>query len=296
MAVTEVRGASGPAADEDSSAHAPARSSVWRRRLPIVWPATLIGLLAFACFILPMLGPIAPPTGGDVLESLAPPFSPGHLFGTDHNGNDLLSRVLYGGRTSLIIALTVQVLGLVLGGAIGALAGRVGGVLDSLLMRIMDVLIAVPSLVLVIVVSQALGPGMRNTIFALAFLSIPTFARIARAETLRIREQPYMVAASLSGTTTWRTLIRHVAPNIAPQLMTTALLGMGIVMIIEGALSFLGGGVRPPEPTWGNMIFQGYLSLSGTPWLVVWPSLALTLVVVGFNQLGEGLRARWSSQ
>jgi peptide/nickel transport system permease protein len=257
-------------------------------------PATLLALIFFACFILPLVAPIPKPTGGDVLESLAPNLSPGHILGTDPDGNDILSRILYGGRSSLIIALSVQALGLVIGGALGALAAVVRGILDGVIMRVMDVLIAVPSLILVIVVSQALGPGMRNTIFALAFLSIPTFARIARAETLRLREQPFMVAARLSGTPTWRILARHLAPNIRPQLMTTALLGMGIVIIIEGALTFLGGGIEAPAPSWGNMIFQGYLSLSGTPWLVVWPSVLLTLTVIGFNGLGEALRAQWS--
>src|SRR5690606_25239975 len=124
-----------------------------------------------------------------------PNFSPGHPLGTDFNGNDVLSRILHGGRTSLFIALCVQVIGVVIGGGLGALAAQLGGITDSIIMRFMDVLIAVPSLILVIVISQALGPGLRNTIFALAFLSIPTFARIARAETLRLREQPFMVAA-----------------------------------------------------------------------------------------------------
>lgn len=278
----------------DATATGPPRS--WRRSLAITVPAALLGLIFFACFILPLLAPIPEPTGGDILESLQPNFSPGHILGTDPDGNDILSRILHGGRSSLIIALSVQALGLVIGGALGALAAVTGSILDGIIMRVMDVLIAVPSLILVIVVSQALGPGMRNTIFALAFLSIPTFARIARAETLRLREQPFMVAARLSGTPTWRILARHLAPNIRPQLMTTALLGMGIVIIIEGALTFLGGGIEPPAPSWGNMIFQGYLSLSGTPWLVVWPSVLLTLTVIGFNGLGEALRAQWSQR
>jgi peptide/nickel transport system permease protein len=301
MAVTtDVLVSSAPPADEATTA----RPRAWRRSLAIGAPATLIALVFFACFVLPLVAPIPEPTGGDILESLQPNFSPGHLLGTDPDGNDILSRILHGGRSSLIIALSVQVIGLVIGGSLGALAGVArtvldgiaGSIVDGIIMRLMDVLIAVPSLILVIVVSQALGPGVRNTIFALAFLSIPTFGRIARAETLRLREQPFMVAARLSGTSMWRILTRHLAPNIRPQLMTTALLGMGIVIIIEGALSFLGGGIEPPAPSWGNMIFQGYLSLSGTPWLVVWPSVMLTLTVVGFNGLGEALRARWSSR
>lgn len=291
MAVTtDALLSSAPSADETTTG----RPRSWRQSLAVGAPATLLALIFLACFILPLVAPIPEPTGGDVLESLAPNFSPGHLLGTDPDGNDILSRILYGGRSSLIIALSVQALGLVIGGALGALAGVAGSILDGVIMRVMDVLIAVPSLILVIVVSQALGPGMRNTIFALAFLSIPTFARIARAETLRLRDQPFMVAAKLSGTPTWRILARHLAPNIRPQLMTTALLGMGIVIIIEGALTFLGGGIEAPAPSWGNMIFQGYLSLSGTPWLVVWPSVLLTLTVIGFNGLGEALRAQWS--
>lgn len=289
---TDALVSSGETVDETATAP----PAAWRRSLAVGAPATLLALIFFACFILPLVAPIPKPTGGDILESLAPNFSPGHILGTDPDGNDILSRILYGGRSSLIIALSVQALGLIIGGALGALAGVAGSILDGVIMRAMDVLIAIPSLILVIVVSQALGPGMRNTIFALAFLSIPTFARIARAETLRLREQPFMVAARLSGTPMWRILARHLAPNIRPQLMTTALLGMGIVIIIEGALTFLGGGIQAPAPSWGNMIFQGYLSLSGTPWLVVWPSVLLTLTVIGFNGLGEALRARWSSR
>lgn len=292
MAVTEVRDSSAPVADEAQPW--PARPHRWLRSLALGVPLTLIGLIFFACFILPLIAPIPKPIGGNIMESLAPAFSPGHVLGTDHNGNDILSRILHGGRSSLIIAVCVQVIGLLVGGTLGAVAAVSTGFIDGIIMRLMDVLIAVPSLVLVIVVSQTLGPGMRNSIFALAFLSIPTFARIARAETLRLREQPFMVAAQLSGTPKWRVLLRHLAPNIGPVLMTTSLLGMGIVIILEGALTFLGGGIRPPAPSWGNMIFQGQLGLSGTPGLVLWPSIALVLTVIAFNQLGEALRARWS--
>jgi peptide/nickel transport system permease protein len=242
------------------------------------------------------VAPIPKPTGGDVLNSLAPSFSPGHLLGTDPNGNDILSRILYGGRSSLLIALAVNLLGLLIGGGLGAIAAQAGGIVDSVIMRLFDVLIAIPSLALIVAVSLSLGPGLGNTILTLAFFSVPAFARISRAETLRLREQPFMVAARLSGTSRWRIVVRHLAPNIGPQLMTFAMLGMGIVIVIEGALSFLGLGIRQPAPSWGNMIFQGQLSLSGTPNLVLWPSIALFLTVVGFNQLSEALRARWSTR
>jgi peptide/nickel transport system permease protein len=292
MAVTEAPASSVLAVDE--TAPAPARR--WLRSLAIGAPAGLLVLIFGACFVLPLVAPIPKPTGGDVLSSSLPPFSPGHLLGTDPNGNDIFSRILYGGRSSLIVAISVNLLGLTLGGSLGALSAHFGGAVDNIIMRVLDVFIAFPSLVLTLAVAQSLGPSQRNTIFALAFFSIPAFARISRAATLRLREQPFMVAAKLSGTSTRRILVRHIAPNIGPQLMTFAMLGMGIIMIIEGALSFLGLGIPPPAPSWGNMISQGQLSLSATPLLVVWPSLALFLTVIGFNQLGEALRARWSGR
>lgn len=292
MAVTEAPTASVLITDEPP----PVRSRAWLRRLELGLP---IGLLVFvfgSCFVLPAVAPIPKPTGGDILNSLLPAFSPGHLLGTDPNGNDILSRILYGGRSSLIVALSVNLLGLVVGGGLGALSAHLGGIVDSVIMRLLDVFIAFPSLVLTLAVAQSLGPSQRNTIFALSFFSVPAFARISRSATLRIREQPFMVAAKLSGTSTWRILVRHLAPNIGPQLMTFAMLGMGITVAIEGALSFLGLGIPAPAPSWGNMIAMGQLSLSATPMLVVWPSLMLFLTVIGFNQLGEALRARWSGR
>ncbi len=137
---------------------------------------------------------------------------------------------------------------------------------------------------------------MTNTIFALAFFSVPAFARLARSAVLRLREMPFMAAAQLAGTSPWRMLFKHLAPNIAPQLITFGMLGMGIVIIIEGALSFLGLGIPDPDPSWGNMVSTGQLSLSATPMLVVWPSLALLITVLAFNLLGENLRGRWSGR
>jgi peptide/nickel transport system permease protein len=256
----------------------------------------MIAFVIVACFLGPIVLGIPKPTGGDVLSSNLPSLSPGHLFGTDPNGNDILSRLLNGGRASLFIATAVNLLGLVIGGTLGALSGYVGGILDTVIMRLLDVLIAFPSLVLTLAVAQALGPSITNTILALAFFSIPAFARVARSAVLRLREMPFMAAAKICGTSTWRMLFRHLAPNIAPQLITFGMLGMGIVIIIEGALSFLGLGVPAPAPSWGNMVATGQLSLSATPMLVVWPSLALLITVLSFNLLGENLRARWSGR
>jgi peptide/nickel transport system permease protein len=291
MAVVDVA----PATVE-GAAPAPSRSRRWVRSLDVSLPAALLALVAVACFLGPLVLPIPPPVGGSVLESYLPAFSPGHLLGTDPNGNDILSRLLHGGRSSLTIAIAVNLLGLLVGGTLGALSGYLGGVLDTVIMRVLDVLIAFPSLVLVLALAQSLGPSKTNTVLALAFFSVPAFARIARAATLRLREQPFMAAAQLCGTPGWRVLLRHVAPNIAPQLITFGMLGMGVIIVIEGALSFLGLGVPPPAPSWGNMISQGQASLSATPMLVVWPCAALFVTVLACNLLGENLRARWSGR
>ncbi|TNC23596.1 ABC transporter permease [Amycolatopsis alkalitolerans] len=290
MAIVEA-GASGVLLSEDSGL-----GRGWLRHLELIVPIVLLVLVIGACFIWPLFGAVPDPTGGDVLSSSLPTFSPGHLLGTDPNGNDVWSRLLYGGRSSLTVGVSVNLMGLLVGGTLGAVSAYAGGVLDTVIMRILDVLIAFPSLVLTLAVAQSLGPSQLNTIFALTFFSVPAFARISRAATLRLREQPFMVAADLCGTRTWRMLFRHIAPNILPQLITFSMLGMGIVIVIEGALSFLGLGIPPPAPSWGNMIAQGQQSLSATPMLVVWPCLALFLTVLGFNLLGETLRSRWSGR
>jgi peptide/nickel transport system permease protein len=273
-----------------------ARSGSRLRNLEIALPAAALVIIGAACFLGPLVLPLPPPIGGSVLESYLDAGSPGHLLGTDPNGNDILSRILHGGRSSLVVAVAVNVLGLAVGGTLGALSGYLGGAVDTVIMRVLDVLIAFPSLVLTLAVAQSLGPSQTNTILALAFFSVPAFARISRAATLRLRELPFMAAADLCGTPGRRVLLRHIAPNITPQLITFGMLGMGIVMVIEGALSFLGLGIPPPAPSWGNMIAQGQQSLSATPMLVVWPCAALFVTVLAFNLLGETLRARWSGR
>jgi peptide/nickel transport system permease protein len=262
-----------------------------------IWiPAFLVLLILFLCFVWPIIGPVPSPTGGSILNSNLPSFSSGHLFGTDATGNDEWSRLLYGGRASLEISLAVTAIGLIVGGLLGAFAGYVGGWRDSVVMRVLDVLIAFPALVLAVAIAERLGPGEVHTIWALSFFSVPALARLARAATLRVREQNYIVAAELSGTGRVRTLLRHVVPNILPELMTFALLGLGIVIVLEGALSFLGLGIQPPNPSWGNMIASGQGLLSAQPKFVLLPSAALFITVVCFNLLGEGLRARWATQ
>src|SRR5690625_3150012 len=288
MAVTEVLA---PAAHTEEEAQT--RPSIWgkhRRKIVIGIPAALIAGLFFACFVLPSLISIPPPVGGSVLDSALPPGSPGHILGTDITGNDVLSRLLHGGRASLIVALAVNLIGLGIGGSVGALSAFLGGRWDTVIMRVLDVFIAFPSLVLTIAIAQALGPSLPNTIFALTVFSVPAVARISRSATMSVLSMPYMQAARLSGTPTWRILTRHVAPGITPQLVNFAMLGMGLMIVTEGALSFLGLGIPAPHPSWGNMIFEGQQSLSATPLLVLWPSIALLITVLAFNLLGDNVR------
>ena len=262
-----------------------------------VWvPGVLILLIFALCFVWPLIGPVPSPTGGNILNSNLPSFSPGHLLGTDATGNDEWSRLLYGGRASLEVALAVNAIGISLGGVLGASAAYFGGWRDAATMRVLDVLIAFPSLVLAVAIAERLGPSEVHTIWALSFFSVPAFARVARAATLSVRERDFIVASRLSGTRQTAMLLRHIAPNILPQLMTFACLGIGITIVLEGALSFLGLGIPLPAPSWGNMIAQGQSTLSAQPRYVFLPSAALFITVVSFNLLGEGLRSRWGTQ
>ncbi len=283
-------GAAATLAVAPTVAEPPARG--WTRNLDVIIPGALIALLLFLCFVWPLFGTVPPPTGGNILDANLPSFSSGHPLGTDQVGNDLWSRLLYGGRNSLEIAFAVNVIGLVLGGLLGAFAAFWGSFVDAVIMRVLDVLIAFPSLVLALAIAQSLGPSKLHTIYALSFFSVPAFARLARAQTLRLRERPFMLAARLAGTRAPRILLRHITPNIMPALVTFGLLGIGVTIILEGALSFLGLGIPPPQPSWGNMIFEGQAVLSAEPKLVLLPSAFLFVTVLAFNLLGDALRAR----
>jgi peptide/nickel transport system permease protein len=263
------------------------------RTLEITIPAAVLLVLLFFCFVWPHIYPVPKPTGGSILDSGLPMWSPGHIFGTDNIGNDIMSRILYGGQVSFEVAAAVQVIGLVVGGAMGVIAGYLGGPVESVLMRVLDVFIAFPSLVLVLAIVDSLGQSELNVIYALAAFSIPAFARVSRAGTLRLRDQPFVVAARLSSVKTWRIISGHIVPNLMPQLVTFSLLGAAVVIILEGALDFLGYGIPDPAPSWGKMIANGQTMLSVRPSLVIVPSIFLFVTVICLNLLGDGLRARW---
>ena len=264
------------------------------KTLKIAIPGGLLILIAAACFVWPLVYPVPKPVGGSILDAGLPPFSPGHLFGTDPVGNDIFSRILYGGRVSFEVGFAVTAIGLVIGGLLGMVAGYWGGGVDAAVMRVLDVLIAFPALVLALAIAEGLGPSELHVIWALSVFSIPAFGRVARAATLTLRGQTFMLAARLAGTRGGRMLARHILPNIMPQLLTFSLLGVGVAIILEGALSFLGLGIPLPEPSWGSMIAQGQGTLSTQPELVLIPSAFLFVTVVALNLLGDALRERWA--
>jgi peptide/nickel transport system permease protein len=204
-----------------------------------------------------------------------------------------MSRILYGGRTSIEVGLGVNAIGIVAGGLIGMFAGFRRGVLDSVIMRVLDVMLAFPALILTIVIATYLGASELNVIWAISFFSIPAYARLARAVTLKMREQVYIDAARMSGRSDRAILLRHIAPNVLPQLGTYSLLQVGIVVMIEATLSFLGAGVGPSQASWGTMIATGQTYLSTNPSLVLVPSAFLFVTVVSLNLLGDGLRSRY---
>jgi peptide/nickel transport system permease protein len=282
-----------PAAGPPEAAGPAARGRGRLRSAEVAVPAVVLAVLLFFCFIWPLVYPVPKPVGGALATSSLGLWSPGHILGTDTVGNDVMSRILYGGRVSFEVAVAVQVIGLLIGGVAGLVAAYRGGMLETVLMRALDVFIAFPSLVLVLAIADSLGPSEPHVIWALSAFSIPAFGRVARAAALRLREQPYIVAARLSGARAWRILFLHFAPNMMPQLLTFSLLGAGITIILEGALDFLGYGIPPPGPSWGNMISAGQAFMSVSPRYVVVPSLFLLVTVIALNLMGDGLRARW---
>jgi peptide/nickel transport system permease protein len=264
-----------------------------RRHLDLWIPGVPLAALLIGCFILPLTGLLPSPMAGELTATMRPPFSPGHLLGTDPIGRDVLSRVLYGGRTSLEVGACVNVIGIAAGGLIGMITGFRRGVVDSLVMRVIDVMLAFPALILTIVVATYLGPSELNVIWAISFFSVPAYARLARAVTMTLRERVYIDAARMSGRSDRAILLRHIAPSVLPQLATYSLLQVGIVVMIEATLSFLGAGVGPSAASWGTMIATGQTYLSTSPALVLVPSAFLFVTVVCLNLLGDGLRTRY---
>lgn len=269
------------------------REAGWLRDPGFMVPGVILVVILFACFVWPAVYPVPQPVGGSLLQANMPAFSPGHLLGTDAVGDDLLSRCLYGGRISLEIAAASVAVGLVFGGLLGIVAAFAGNWADSVIMRVIDMFIAFPALILFLVIVDGLGPSEPSVIWAISVFTVPAFARIARAATLEVRGQVYVTAHELSGCRRPRLVLRHVVPNILPQLVTFSCLLAGVVVLVSGALSYLGLGVPPPTPSWGSMISDGQQVLASRPLLALAPSAFLFVTVLALNLLGDRLRDRW---
>ncbi len=248
----------------------------------------LILCMALMALLAPLLAPYDP-VSISLSERLAAP-SALHWFGTDEMGRDILSRIIYGARVSLIIGLVVIVIAGGIGTLVGATAGYLGGKVDNVLMRVMDVILSFPSLVLAMALAAALGPSLRNAILAVAFVQIPKFARMARGEALAVREKLFIKAARVSGFRAPWIILRHVIPNCMASLMVLATLTVGDTILVAASLSFIGLGAQPPMPEWGAMISTGRKFLLDQWWYPTFPGIFIVLTVVGFNILGDALR------
>jgi peptide/nickel transport system permease protein len=252
--------------------------------LAIVVALVLVGLFA------DVLAPASPTAGGDLrTERLLPP-GPGHWLGTDDQARDILSRLIYGARITLGVVALVAVIAMPVGLLVGTVAGYLGGAVDSILMRVTDIFLAFPRLILALAFVAALGPGIENAIIAIAITIWPPYARIARAETLTIRKSDFIAAVRLQGASTARIILRHVMPLCVSSLIVRVTLDMAGIILIAAGLGFLGLGAQPPSPEWGAMVATGRNYLIDQWWVAAVPGLAIFIVSLGFNLLGDGLR------
>jgi len=252
----------------------------------VAW-IVLIGLAAiFANWL-----PIQSPTDMDLLAKRAAPFSDGHLLGTDHLGRDELSRLIHGGRVSLTVGLLAPVIGVLIGGCLGIVAGYFRGRLETFAVGGVDVLLAFPPLVFVLAVTAFMGQSVANITIVIGVLGIPAFTRVARAVTLTLSEREFVTAARALGATDLRILVRELLPNVTLPLLAFFLLAVAVTIVVEGSLSFLGLGVPPPTASWGSMIGEGRENLDIAPWLAFLPAGFMFLTVLAFNIVGDTLRA-----
>ena len=244
--------------------------------------------LVLAAVLAPLLAD-RPPDAQSLRDRLEPP-SLANPFGTDEFGRSVYSRVLHGARLSLVTGLVPVVTALILGTLVGLVTGYFRGWLDAALMRVMDVLLAFPSLLLALGVVGALGPGLVNAVIAIALVEIPQYARIVRSVVLGTREEDFVQAAQALGARNGRVLFKHILPSALAPLSVQATLGIGFAILSMAGLSFLGLGVQPPTSDWGEMLSRGRRYLPENNWLLLYPGLAISLTVLGFNLLGDGLR------
>jgi peptide/nickel transport system permease protein len=282
-------------ADTDLWSDEPAIESTTRRALRALLrePVTLVcigflAVLALVAILAPLIAPYDPLSQSIMEASLLPSWK--HWLGTDQFGRDILSRIMYGARTSLILGLVAPVIAGIVGTLFGVMAGYFGGWVDRILGRLIDLLLAFPALLLGILISASLGPGFWQLVATLAFAFAPRFARIARASALSIRNETFVEAASLSGLGHPTIIFRHLVPNLIGPIIVVLTLEVASAIRVEATLSFIGLGTQAPRPSWGNIIHDGLANLFGSPWAVIAAGLAITLTTLAVNLIGDNLR------
>ncbi len=272
------------------------RGMNWARRFPLLSLAVLLFVLVtpavFADYVAPH-----DPFKGNILERLQPPAwleggSWSHPLGTDKLGRDMLSRIIYGARISLTIAAISIVCGGLVGTTLGLLAGYFGGLWDHIIMRLVDIKISIPSILLALILAAALGPSYFTVIIVVALTLWTRYARLVRGEVLSMRSQDFVAKARVAGASTSRIILRHLLPNVVNTIIVLATLEVGVVIILEASLSFLGAGIPPPNPAWGLMVADGRALVINAWWLSFFPGLAILLTVLSMNLLGDWLRDR----
>jgi peptide/nickel transport system permease protein len=260
--------------------------TVWRTPVALIG-AALVGIVVAVAITAPVLAPYDPVS--QIAKPLLPPGGQ-YLLGTDEFGRDELSRLIWGARVSLYVGGLAVLIALSLGATAGVLAGFFGGWVDDVTMRIMDVVLSLPALVLAIAITSVLGPTLTNAMLAIGLVYAPTFARVARGPTLTVVRVPYIEAARAIGASSLRTIARHVLPNVAAPVLVQTTVSFSTAILTEAALSFLGLGTQPPTASWGLMLSAARQYMLIHPWIAVLPGSAIAVTVLGFNLLGDGLR------
>ncbi|MEI3174574.1 MAG: nickel transporter permease [Lachnospiraceae bacterium] len=253
----------------------------------------VFSILALCIILAAIFAPVVTggvdPLKGSLMDALLPPCKE-HIFGTDKMGRDIFTRIIYGARASLSATFGVVALIFVLGSVLGVISGYFGGVVDAVIMRIADMMLAFPGLVLALAVAGIMGASIKNAIIAIVVVSWTKYARLARSLVMKIRDRDYVAAAIVTGSKTPYMLLRYMLPNALPTLIITAATDVGSMMLELASMSFLGFGAKPPAPEWGYMLNEGRACMQTAPWLMIFPGLAIFVVVVVFNMLGDSIR------
>jgi peptide/nickel transport system permease protein len=266
------------------------------RRWPPVVPLAIVTVLLVCAILAPLLSPHSP-LEGSLGERLAPPMGmdgakPGHYLGTDRHGRDTLSRLIYGARISLSVSVVGIVLTGTIGSFIGLLAGFLGGWVDTVLMRLVDISLSLPGILIAVLLSVVFEPSFTNVIIVVSFLLWPSYARLVRGEALALKHQEFVALARIAGCSSLTIMFRHIVPNLVPSILVLATLHVGYVIVLEAALSFLGVGIPPPTPSWGVMVADGRGLIEQAWWVSILPGIAILVTVLSLNILGDWVRDR----